>query len=615
MQTLATLVHDRAAANPDDVAIRARSDGWWQQQTWRELADRIDHIAAGLLSCGVDLAPGDSIAILAPTSADWIACDFAGLSIGVCTVPIYTSLLPPEVGYVHVDTAVRIAIVSDARQYEKIREVRAGFTFLDVHHPAERVVLEHVVVIDPSGLPPGEDWESLADLEARGSGTVARLAGEIEERRRSVTPDVVATYTYTSGTTGAPKAVVQTARNHLTIVDGVSEVGILGEAVREGGLFLFLPLAHSFGRLVEFAAPAHNLPIVISSVDTLAADLAESRPGFVPAAPRVYDKVQARVEQRVAAASPVRRRLFAWAMSAGRQAAEHRLLGRAPSPVAALRYKVADALVLGRVRATLGLDRAHALLSGAAPLQPDVHWFFLSLGLELYEAYGLTETCPGLSANRPGRTRIGTVGVALPGVELRIAPDGEILARGANITSGYHHRPEETRAVFDDHGWFRTGDEGTIDDDGFLTITGRKKDLIKTSGGKYVAPSRIEGALKLSPLVQDAVVVGDGRHYCTALLSIDQEQLDAWAAQRGIAPVPDDPAVAAALEEHVARVNTTLASFETVKHWSAVDAFTVESGLLTASMKVKRTAVEARWRDLIDDMYRARPRTQAGRQA
>jgi long-chain acyl-CoA synthetase len=237
------------------------------------------------------------------------------------------------------------------------------------------------------------------------------------------------------------------------------------------------------------------------------------------------------------------------------------------------------------------------MLSGSAPLQPTVLLFMQALGLPVYEAYGLTETCPGLTANRPGQVRPGTVGQALPGVELRIAADGEILARGPNITAGYHNREEDTRAVIDADGWFHTGDLGSLDGDGFLTITGRKKELIKTSGGKYVAPTRIEGMLKLSPLVSEAVVVGEGRPYCVALLALDPESVTDHLTHTGDAAIDD------ALEAHVRTTNADLASFETVKHWRIIDAPAVESGDLTASLKVRRTKVEERWADRIDEMY------------
>jgi long-chain acyl-CoA synthetase len=600
-ETLATLVHDRSDASPADLALRHRQDGAWTDVTWSQLRTRVDRIAAGLLTGPAPLRPGDRVGILAETCAAWIACDFAALSVAAQTVPIYTSLLAPEIGFAHVDTAIRVLVVGDAALYRKAVSIREGFRFFDRDYDASQLALDHVVVIDPTGLEPGHDWESLSALEERGRAHLESVGAELAARRASVSPGDLATFTYTSGTTGPPKAVTQTGANHLAIVRGTVEIGMLDDSMRGAGLFLFLPLAHSFGRLVQFAAPVHNLPLVLSSVPTLVADLAETRPAFVPAAPRVYEKLRAGVLRRIEGSPGPRRALARWALGVGEEAAVTRLEGGTPSTSARLRWAVADRVVLARIRAGLGLDRASGLLSGSAPLQPAVLLFMWALGLPVYEAYGLTETCPGLTANRPGRVRPGTVGQALPGVELRIAADGEILARGPNITAGYHDREEETRAVIDADGWFHTGDLGSLDDDGFLTITGRKKELIKTSGGKYVAPAKIEGALKLSPLVSEAVVVGDGRPYCVALLALDPDAVADHLARVGGST--REGAVAVALDAHVRRTNADLASFETVKHWRIIDPPAVESGELTASLKVRRTEVVRRWAEQVEDMY------------
>ncbi|WP_214402759.1 AMP-dependent synthetase/ligase [Pseudonocardia lacus] len=601
--TLATLVHDRADASPVGLALRHREGGAWTDVTWAQLRDRVDRVAAGLLTGPAPLRPGDRVGLLAETSAAWIACDFAALSIAARTVPIYTSLLAPEIGYAHVDTGIRVLVVGDAALYRKAVAIREGFRFFGRDHEPSELLLEHVVVIDPTGLEPGDDWESLSALEERGRAHLESVRADLAARRTSVSAEDLATFTYTSGTTGPPKAVTQTSANHLAIVAGTAEVGILTDSMRGAGLFLFLPLAHSFGRLVQFAAPVHDLPLVLSSVPTLVADLVETRPGFVPAAPRVYEKLRAGVLRRVEGSPAPRRALARWALGVGEEIAATRLRGGAPSGFARVRWAVADRVVLARIRAGLGLDRADGLLSGSAPLQPDVLLFLWSLGLRVYEAYGLTETCPGLTANRPGRVRPGTVGQALPGVELRIAADGEVLARGRNITAGYHGREEETRAAIDGDGWFHTGDLGSLDDEGYLTITGRKKELIKTSGGKYVAPAKIEGALKLSPLVSEAVVVGDGRPYCVALLALDPDSVADHLA-RADGPTRED-AVVDALDAHVRATNAELASFETVKHWRTIDPPAVESGELTASLKIRRDKVEQRWAERIEDMYAA----------
>jgi long-chain acyl-CoA synthetase len=604
IRTLADLLHARAEASPNDIAIRTKEGSAWVTRSWGELRDRADIIAAGILSA-TELADNDVVGLLGQTSENWLACDFAALSVGMQTVPIYASLHPEEVGYAHVDTDIKLVIVDNKDQLEKIRTMRKGFTFFDKIYEADKISLRHIVVIDPTGIEAADDWESLADLEARGKAELEGRREDMLRRRKAAKPDQTATYTYTSGTTGPPKAVIQTHDNHLSMSRSVASAGVLDDDMREGGLFLFLPLAHSFGRLIQFAGPFKNLHLVISSVPTLAEDLGQTRPGFFPGAPRVFEKMKAKIETAVAGAPPIRQKLFAWAVGVGTETVPYRCTGKPVPFFLGLRHGLADKLVLSKLRARLGFDRSFALLSGSAPLDPDVHTFFLAMGLDLLEAYGLTETCPGLTANMPGKIKIGTVGPALPGVEIKIADDGEILAKGPNITQGYLNRPDATEAGFQD-GWFCTGDLGAKDDDGFVKITGRKKELIKTSGGKYVAPAKIEGQLKGLPFVQEAVVVGDRRNYCVCLISVDPEELGDWAKQKGIPAETDHPDVKKAIEAHVAKVNDGLASFESIKYWRLTpEPLTIDNGLLTASLKVKRGIVEERYADIIDDMYSA----------
>ncbi|MCB9779867.1 MAG: long-chain fatty acid--CoA ligase [Alphaproteobacteria bacterium] len=615
VKTLAQLLHKRAEASPDHVSIRTKTkDGGdaWVDRTWAQLRDRADAIATGILTA-IELADNDVVGLLGQTSEDWLACDFAALSVNLQTVPIYASLLPEEVGYCHVDTGIKLVIVDDKAQLAKVREMRKGFSFFKKDYGAEDVLLKHIVVIDPKGIDPADDWESLADLEARGRDKLAELAGERERRRNEADPHQIATYTYTSGTTGPPKAVIQTHDNHLSMARMVEAADVMNDEMRAGGLFLFLPLAHSFGRLIQFSAPYGDLPLVISSVPTLADDARATRPGFFPAAPRVYEKMKAKIESAVAGAPPLRQKLFRMAIGVGEQTIPYRCKGEPVPGFLAFKYSLADKVVLSKLRARLGMDRAQALLSGSAPLDPTVHTFFLAMGLDLLEGYGLTETCPALSCNTPGHIKIGTVGLPLPGVTIKIdvtdqaSGRGEILAKGPNITQGYLNRPEATAAAIDEDGWFHTGDEGLIDADGFVKITGRIKELIKTSGGKYVAPAKIEGMLKGCTIIQEAVVIGDRRNYCVALISIDTEELQDWAKQTGNAADQDSPEVLAHVQAHLATVNADLASFESIKYVKILpEPLSIDNGLLTASLKVKRNVVEERYKDLIDGMYTGR---------
>jgi len=339
-------------------------------------------------------------------------------------------------------------------------------------------------------------------------------------------------------------------------------------------------------------------------VPTLVEDLGLAKPGFFPSAPRVYEKMKSKIETAVAGAPPIRQRLFHWAVNTGKATVPYRSKGE-PIPFGlGLQLRIADKLVLSKLRAKLGLDSAGLLLSGSAPLSVEVHEFFLGMQLDLMEAYGLTETCPGLTTNMPGDFRLGTVGKPFPGVQIRIADDNEILAMGPNITSGYLNRDDATTDAFDDEGWFHTGDLGSMDADGFVKITGRKKELIKTSGGKYVAPAMIEGRMKTLPIIQEAVVIGDTRNYCVAVVSIDPEELTDWAKQQGVEADPHSEAVRQAVQAHLDEINGKLASYSTIKYFRVLpEPMTVENGILTASLKVKRSVVHDRYADLIDEMY------------
>jgi long-chain acyl-CoA synthetase len=610
--TLADLLYSRAESNPDDIGIRTKEGDGWANRTWAEIRDRADKIAAGILTA-TELGDNEAVGILGQTSEDWITCDFAALSLGLQTVPIYASLHSEEVGYAHVDTVIKLVIVDDKAQLDKIREMRKGFVFFEKEYGPETLVLKHVVVIDPTGIDAADDWESLAALEARGAEKLAETADERTRRRKAATLHQIATYTYTSGTTGPQKAVIQTHDNHLAMARAVEAAGVMTENMREGGLFLFLPLAHSFGRLIQFSAAYGNLPLVISSVPTLVADATSARPGFFPAAPRVYEKMKSKIEAAVAGAPPIRQKLFHWAINTGKETIPYRCTGRPIPGLLSFRLAIADKIVLSKLRAKLGLDRADALLSGSAPLDAEVLRFFLAMGLDLLEGYGLTETCPALTCNTPGNIRVATVGKALPNVQIMIAPDGEILAKGPNITKGYLNRDESTSDAFNDDNWFMTGDLGSVDDEGFVKITGRKKELIKTSGGKYVAPAKIEGRLKGLTFIQEAVVVGDNHNFCVALLAVDPEELEEFAKQNGVPADQNHATVQAAIDAHVAEVNKGLASFESIKYTRLIpEPLSVDNGLLTASLKVKRKVVEGRYAGLIDEMYSSAKRP-AGR--
>ena len=600
---IAQMFFDRARAGGSEAAYLVRQGASFTEVNWTQAADRVKAIASGVLT-EIPLKEGTCVTIMANTRVEWILCDFAMLSLGLRTVPIYVSLLPPEIGYIHADTGAQLLVVENREMLEKVRATRQGFNFYDKEYEGSTIKIKRCIVIDPTGLTPADDWESLEQVESRGKAALERTQAERDSRMAAIQRSDVATYTYTSGTTGEPKGVIQTHDNMLSILENVADAQLFTDRARIGGAFLFLPLAHSFGRMVEFGGAFYTCKVVLSSIATVAEDLGLSRPGFLPAAPRVFERVYGKIMTGIASAPPIRQKLFHWAIGVGKQAIPFRQKNK-PLPFGlGLKFGVADKLVLSKIRAKLGMDRMHALMSGSAPLPRDVAEFFAGVGLVILEAYGLTETCPGLTTNRYDDWRIGTVGPAIKGVQLQLAADGEILAKGPNVVAGYLNRPEATAEAWDEQGWFHTGDIGELDPDGHLRITDRKKDLIKTSGGKYVAPQKIEALLKTKPILSEAVVIGDNRKYCVALVTVDKEKLAAWAQRTGSSPELEGEAVQKEIQGYLDEANKGLASFETVKYFRVIDQeFSVDNGLLTASFKVKRKAVSTRYKDLIDSMY------------
>jgi long-chain acyl-CoA synthetase len=604
--SLGQMFFDRARTFADVPAFRVRPKGAadFHGVTYREAARRAEAIATGLLTIPGGVLRRASVGIIGSTSADWILTDFAIMSIDAVAVPIYATLLAPEIGYIAQDAAIEVLVVENKALLDKVRTIQGGFTFQDKQWPASALKLRHFVVIDGTGVETTKDTETLADVEARGRGQLDAMKPERDARRSGTKREDVATYTYTSGTTGAPKGVIQTHHNWLSVVEASSELALFTESTRQSGAFLFLPLAHAFGRLIEFAAVFHGGPVILSGIDTLAEDLAKSRPGLLPAAPRVYEKIYARITAGVAAAPARRQKLFGWALAVGKETISYRQKKKPLPLVLRVQHAVADKLIFSKLRARLGLDRVESMITGSAPLAPVVHEFFMACGVMLFEAYGLTETCPGLTANRPEKWKLGTVGQPLRNVTLKIAEDGEILAKGPNVVSGYLNRDDANKDAFDSDGWFHTGDIGEFDGEGFLRITDRKKDLLKTSGGKYIAPQKIEGLLKSKPMIIEAIVIGDSRNFCTALLVLDDDAWKAWADKRHRKLDPRDPELAAELQRSINEVNRDLASFESIKYFRVVDtAPTVDNGMLTASFKIKRKEVNKRFQPLIDEMY------------
>jgi long-chain acyl-CoA synthetase len=594
--TLARMFWSRVEQSGDRPAQQFKQGGAWKTITWRQVGETVQELALGLIALGRQ--KGEAVALLSSSRAEWVQADFAILSAGCITVPIYPSYPPHLIAYVVNDSQAKTLIVEDAMQLAKALEGRAKMDGL-----------EQIVVMSGYDAPqPPETvltWETLRRL---GREHRAAHQSTLAERVASTTPEDVATIVYTSGTTGPPKGVVQTHGNHMAALRASHQAN----PVQEGWIhLLFLPLAHSFARLESFLGPHEGLTTAFAeNLDKVGDNLKEVRPHFICSVPRVYEKVYGKILGGVEAGSPLKKRIFHWAMDVGREVSRRQRAGQPVGGALALKRNLADRLVFEKLHAALG-GRLRWAVSGGAPLSPEIAEFFHAAGILILEGYGLTETCPALTFNGPTRFKFGSVGQALPGVELKIASDGEILARGPNIaTRGYYKQPAATAEVFEPSGWFHTGDIGHLDDEGFLHITDRKKDLIVTAGGMNLAPQNIENILKTDPFISQAVVHGDKRPYPVALITLNPEELAKFTREHGI--IATDPAVVVKHPTVVGRVariveekNTQLQSYAKIKKFAILPHdFTQEGGELTPTLKVKRKVVADKYRELLDDLYR-----------
>jgi long-chain acyl-CoA synthetase len=572
----------------EGVLLYHDADGTWQSLSTAQIGARVWALAKALLGWGI--RKGDRVAILAENRWEWAVTDFAVLGIGAVDVPIYPTFTVDQTAQLLADSGCRIAVVSTDEQYEKVAQKRACTS------------LEHIIVMDDPA--PGIDATPFSSLipTTKEHAPIERDQ-EFERRARSVQPDDLATIIYTSGTTGEPKGVMLTHGNIAANLN-YSTVGI---GFREGDRCIsFLPLSHITARHLDYALFAHGVTIAYcGAFDRLPAAMKIIQPSIFVAVPRVYEKVRQEVERR-AAASPVKRRLLRWAIVTGKRHRSSILSDRLPK---SSMWRLAAKLVLVKIHAAFG-GRARLFIAGGAPLGMDTAGWFADVGIRILEGYGLTETSPVIALNKPGAYRIGSVGKALPNVECRLAVDGELLIRGPAVFKGYWQKPQETAAVFTEDGWFRTGDIARIDDQGFLYITDRKKELLKTSGGKMIAPQPIENKLRANPLVAQAALVGDRHKFVSVLISPNFDLLETWARARGIDFVDRraliaSPKIVAEFKAIVDRVNSDLAPFETMKRFKLVpDEWSLEGGELTPSLKLKRRVIYIRYAAEISALYR-----------
>lgn len=605
--SVAGLFLERVAATPDAEAYRypvpaASGEGPddWKSLTWAQAAEQVFAIAAGLIELGVQ--PEERVALASATRVEWILADLGILCAGAATTTVYPQTNADESTFILADSGSKVLIAEDAAQLAKAREKRA-----------ELPELTHVVVIDPTGVETGDWVLTLAELEQRGAAYLEKNPDLIKERVGAITKDQLATIIYTSGTTGRPKGVRLPHDNWSYLAKAIAATGLLGP---DDVQYLWLPLAHVFGKVLTSGhIEIGHVTAVDGRVDKIIENLPVVQPTYMAAVPRIFEKVYNGVAAKARAGGPAKYKIFQWAAEVAREYAKvtqdnFRRTGVATAPFGlAAKHKVADALVYAKIREAFG-GKLRACVSGSAALAPDIGYFFAGAGIHILEGYGLTESSAASFVNPGEAYRTGTVGKPLPGTEVRIADDGEILLRGPGIMEGYHGLPEKTAEVLESDGWFHTGDIGELSPDGYLRITDRKKDLIKTSGGKYIAPAEVEGQFKaVCPYVSNILVHGADRNFCTALISLDEPSILEWAKDNDLAGKPyaevvAAPATVAMIEAYVKELNEGLQRWQTIKKFRLLPRdLDVEHGEITPSLKLKRPVVEREYKHLIDEMY------------
>jgi long-chain acyl-CoA synthetase len=594
--TLTELFLQAATYGKPDCMLH-KVGGSYQPVSTAELVDRVRRLAKALAGLGVQR--GDRVALMAENGPHWPAVDFATLCAGGVLVPIYPTLLPEQAAYITHDCGAKVVFAETTAHLEGL-----------LSHAGELPDVKQFVLIRGTS----DDRRVLTLDQVLELGADPDVA-QFEATARAAHPDDLATFIYTSGTTGQPKGVMLTHGNLASNL----EAGLTVLPFQDSYHALsFLPLSHSFERIVDYVYFLKGCPIAYAeSVATVPKNMLEVRPQIFVSVPRVYEKVLAKVQENVAASSPIRQRIFAWAVEVGREAMPWRLELERPPGLLGWKLGLADKLVFAKIRERLG-GRFIFAVSGGAPLGRDVAEFFWGAGIPIYEGYGLTETSPIISANGSTGVKLGTVGRVIPGVEVKIAADGEILSRGPNVMKGYWNLPKETAEAIDSEGWFHTGDIGEVDGEGFLRITDRKKELIVNAYGKNVAPAPLENELKSSPFIAQAVVIGDRRKFLSALLVPEFDHLKAWAAKNGVAgrDVGDllrDRRVRDLYAAEVAKVNAHLPGFEKIVAWDLLPSeWTLETGELTPTQKVKRRVINQKYGEVIDRLYAEAEASQGG---
>jgi len=584
--------YDRATRSATREAFRFPVGERWESVSWQQVADRVTALAAGLLAVGVQ--PEQRVGLASGTRYEWILADLAVMAAGAATTTVYPTTNVEDTVYILADAGARVVFVEDDAQLAKLTGNRAALP--DV-----------VKVVTFDGTADGDWVIGLDELAALGAAHLAADADAVQRTVAAIGPDRLATLIYTSGTTGRPKGVRLRHRSWVYEGEAIRSLGILGEDDLQ---YLWLPMAHSFGKVLLSTQLACGFATAVDGrVDRIVDNLAVVQPTFMGAAPRIFEKAHARIVTMAETEGGLKQKIFDRAFAVGRQVQRCRAEGRAvPAPLA-LQHKLFDKLVFAKIRARFG-GRIRFFISGAAALNADIASWFGAAGIVILEGYGLTETSAGTCVNRPDDFRYGTVGRVLPGSEVRIGEDDEVLIKGPGVMEGYHNLPEATAEVLTADGWLRTGDKGSLDATGHLTITGRLKEVFKTSGGKYIAPPAIEARFKaVCPYAGQFLVFGEDRNYCVALITLDPEALAAWAEANGLAgrtyaELVATDAVRDMVGRYIEELNAGLNRWETIKRWSLLDHdLTIETGELTPSMKVKRGQLQRTYGALIDSLY------------
>jgi long-chain acyl-CoA synthetase len=590
VETLSQLFFNTVKSYPKDDLLLSKKEGKYVPISTEEFADSVKYFSLGLRNLGLEA--GDKLIILSENRPKWVISDFANLCLGGITVPIYTTLVPEQIKYIIDDSDAKIVICSNQELWERVETVKNDLTKVTHHITFESEGPEGVLTFD--------------QVLEKGKKVDQENPELFEKTALGIKPEDEATIIYTSGTTGVPKGVILTHRNFVSNV--IASASRLPFSDKDTGLSL-LPLSHSFERMVTFCFLYRGCSIgYAEGFDTVAQNLQEIRPHVMAVAPRVLEKFYSRVIDNVLASSALKQKIFFWAVKVGREYASRKLENKPISGMLSFKRKLAHKLVFSKVIAKTG-GRVRFFASGAAPLSKELGEFFYALGIVVMEGYGLTETSPVISVNTFDNLKFGTVGPPIPGVEVKIAEDGEILAKGPNIMKGYYKKEEETKEVFEGK-WFKTGDIGHLDEDGLLVITDRKKDLIVTAGGKNVAPQLIENLLKTNPYIENVVAIGDRRKFVSALVVPNFEKLEEYAKFNNITyekvgDLVKNEKVVHFIEGEVDRATPALASYEKIKKISLLDRdFEIDRGEMTPTYKIKRNIVEQKYSGVIDAMYR-----------